>query len=183
MKASLHRSKKTMTAALVLMFTLFYQVVWSQQLVTGKVTDDTGQVIPGANVLVEGTTLGTTTDAEGKYSLSVNDGNSVLVFSFIGFTTQKVLVGSQTNIDVTMNPDLTTLEEVVVVGYGTMKKRDVTGAIASVNNKTIEERQPVNVFDALQGQAAGLQIVSESARPGASSTVRIRGTATIQGGA
>lgn len=182
MNENLRRSN-LVALAMGLLFTLTFQDALSQQTVSGKVTDDAASPLPGVNIIVEGSSTGTTTDADGEFTLSVNSSDAVLVFSFIGYTSQRVPVGIQTAIDVSLLPDLKTLEEIVVVGYGSMPKRDVTGAIASVGAKTIAERVPTNVFDALQGQVAGLQIVSESSRPGAGSTVRIRGTGTIQGGA
>ena len=157
--------------------------VWAQMKVSGKVADPSGEGLPGVTVVVEGTTNGTTTDGSGGYTLSVPGSNSVLVFSFIGYMPRKVTVGNQTTLNVTIQPDVKALEEVVVVGYGTQDKRDVAGAIVSVGREVIQERQPTNVFDALQGQAAGVQVISESGRPGAGSSVRIRGTGTIEGGA
>lgn len=154
---------------------------WAQQ-VSGKVTSEEGEVLPGVNVIVEGTTTGTTTDIDGQYRINVPDNNAVLIYSFIGYASEKVQVGNQSTIDVTLLPDLKTLQEVVVIGYGAQDKRDVTGAISSVNEETIEERQPISVLDALQGQAAGVQINTES-RPGGGASIRIRGTATIEGGA
>lgn len=154
---------------------------WAQQQVTGKVSDSAGEALPGVTVVVEGTSNGTTTDVTGKFALSVPSGSSVLVFSYIGYTAKKMPVGNQTNINVVLQPDAKALEEVVVVGYGTQAKRDVTGSIVSVNSEKIEERQPVSVFDALQGQAAGVQINTES-RPGGEASIRIRGTSTLEGG-
>ena len=182
MKVHLRRSD-SVAIALVLLLTLCYQVAWPQKVISGKVADEAGVGIPGVNVIIENTTTGTTTDSEGNYNLAVNSENAVLVFSFIGFNTERIEVGGQSTINLTMVTDLQSLEEVVVVGYGTQRKRDVTGAITSVTSENIVERVPVDVYDALQGQAPGLQITAESARPGAGSTVRIRGTATIQGGA
>ena len=169
--------------AVSLLLALTYHTAWSQQVISGKVADEAGEGIPGVNVIVENTTTGTTTDADGAYNLAVNSVDAVLVFSFIGYRTERVPVGGQSIINLSMSADLQALEEVVVVGYGTQRKRDVTGAISSVTSENILERVPVDVYDALQGQAPGLQITAESARPGAGSTVRIRGTATIQGGA
>lgn len=172
---------KMMKAALMLLFMFAGSAAWSQQVVTGKVVDDTGEVIPGVNVLVEGTNVGTATDADGKFSISAPSAESVLIFSFIGFNTQRVVVGTRSTIDIELAPDLKTLEEVVVVGYGSQKKRDVTGSIVSVNAESIKQRQPVSVFDAIQGLAPGVQINMES-RPGGDASIRIRGTGTLQGG-
>jgi TonB-linked SusC/RagA family outer membrane protein len=109
--------------------------------------------------------------------------NSVLVFSSIGFTSREVTVGSQTDLNVVLNAGNNAMDEVIVIGYGTQRKKDVTGAISSVSAKQIEERQAIDVLDAMQGQAPGLQIAQESGRPGAGNSVRIRGIGTFQGGA
>jgi TonB-dependent starch-binding outer membrane protein SusC len=178
MRASL-RSKTPATMAIVLLFLLTCQVAWAQVVVSGTVTDDTGEIIPGVNVLVEGTSVGTTTDAEGRYSLSVDGSQSVLVYSFIGFTTQREPVGNRTTIDVKLAPDLTTLQEVVVVGYGAQPKRNLTGAIGHVTAENIQQRQAINVMDALQGTVAGLQISSNSGAPGADNSIMIRGASTF----
>lgn len=171
-----------MKMAVTLFFMALAQVAWSQHTVSGRVTAEDGLGLPGVNVLVEGTTVGTTTDADGKYMLEVPSSNAALVFTFIGYKTQRVAVGNQTTIDQKLEPDLQSLEEVMVVGYGTQKKRDVTGSIASVSSEKIAERQPTDVFDALQGQAAGVMINTESRPGGNGASIRIRGTSTIQGG-
>lgn len=167
--------------AVGLLFTFTSLAAWSQQVISGKVVDEANAGIPGVNVIVENTTTGTTTDAEGNFTLSVARENAVLVFSFIGYETQRIPVGSQTTINLQMAPDLETLQEVVVVGYGTQPKRDVTGAITSVSAKSIEERQPVDVFEAMQGLAPGVQINTDP-RPGGEPSIRIRGTSTLEGG-
>lgn len=180
MKVHLLRSK-LVSIACGLLFTMSFHAAWSQQVISGNVTDETGAGIPGVNVIVENTTTGTTTDVEGKYTLSVEEEDAVLVFSFIGYATQRIEVGSRTAIDVQMALDETTLQEVVFVGYGTQQKRDVTGSIASVRAEAIEERQPVDVFEAMQGLAAGVQINTDP-RPGGEPSIRIRGTSTLEGG-
>lgn len=146
--------------------------------VSGRVVDDTGSPMPGVNVVVKGTTVGTTTDIDGRYSISVEDGNAVLVFSFIGYETQEVTVGSQSVINITLVTDIKTLSEVVVVGYGTQKRTSVTGAIASVNSKELSALPTVSVDQALQGRAPGVTVVNNGA-PGSSPSVRIRGVSTI----
>lgn len=156
-------------------------VAIAQQQVSGTVTDySTGEALPGVNILLQGTTTGTVTDLSGKYSLSVPSGDAVLVFSFIGYETQEVTVGNQTNISVGLMPDLTTLSEVVVVGYGTQKKSDVTGSLVTVQSDVISE-VPVasNVASALQGRLAGVEIQSTSSRPGAGTQIRIRGNRSL----
>ncbi|HKZ39017.1 MAG TPA: TonB-dependent receptor, partial [Chryseolinea sp.] len=134
--------------------------------------------LPGVNVLVKGSTVGTTTDAQGKYSLSVPDENSVLVISFIGYTTQEIVVGTQTNINVKLIPDVRQLGEVVVVGYGTQKRTSVTGAISSVSSEDIKLQPVLNIGQALQGRVAGVTVVNNGA-PGAAPIVRVRGVGTV----
>jgi len=175
------QNRRGLTMALGLLLTMICHVAWSQQTVRGTVTDEAGAGIPGVNVIVQNTTTGTTTDVDGKYTLVVSAGDPVLVFSFIGYKSQTISVGAQSTIDVQMLPDLATLQEVVVVGYGTQAKRDVTGAISSVSAKSIEERQPVDVFEAMQGLAPGVQINTDP-RPGGQPSIRIRGTSTLEGG-
>ena len=123
-------SKRLITALLV--FLTMGAWAFAQTAVSGRVTDASGEPLVGVNVLVKGTTIGTMTDYNGNYSLNVKQG-SVLVFSSIGFANQEVTVGSQKNINVTLKDDTAYLDEVVVVGYGTARKKDVSGAIASVN--------------------------------------------------
>ncbi len=133
----------------------------------------------GVNVKVTGTSTGAITDIHGNYTIDVPPDKPELEFSFMGFATQKIAVGGRTQINVILLESSETLEEVVVVGYGTMKKRDVTGAITSVSAKDIENRMSTNVFQALQGQAAGVHIVSGSGQPGEGSAIRIRGTSSF----
>lgn len=145
--------------------------------VSGKVVDPNGESIPGVTISVPGTSLGTATDIEGNYSITVPDG-STLVFSFIGFETQRIPVGDQSIINLTMQEDVSSLDEVVVVGYGTQRKSDLTGAISSVGSETLQERPVTNVVQALQGNAAGVH-VSTNMRPGELPAVRIRGNRSI----
>ncbi|GAB2799420.1 TonB-dependent receptor [Rhabdobacter roseus] len=154
----------------------------AQQTVTGKVVDDTGQALPGVNVVEKGTTTGTTTNAEGDFTIQVGSANAVLTFSFVGYTPKEEPVGNRQRIDITLAPDNRQLSEVVVVGYGTQQKRDVTGAVASVSSRDIE-RIPVSGLDrALQGQVPGLQISSTSGAPGGNTNILIRGIGSVSGG-
>ncbi len=164
-----------------MLFLLMGLPAWAQVNVSGKVTSPEGEALIGVAVVVQGTSIGTSTDVNGAYTLTAPSASSVLVFSYIGFQNTKVTVGAQTTINVTLKTDAQSLDEVVVVGYGTQDARDVTGSIVSVNAEKISERQPVDIYDALQGQAAGVQINSDS-RPGAESSIRIRGTSTLEGG-
>ncbi|RPE05411.1 SusC/RagA family TonB-linked outer membrane protein [Chitinophaga lutea] len=141
--------------------------------VTGKVTDAAGAPVPGATVQVKGTSTGTLTDGEGNYSINVPD-NGVLIFSYIGFIPQEVVVGNQTSVNIRLEAKSQDLEQVVVVGYGTQRKRDLTGAITSVKGEEIARMPNTNPISSLQGKVAGLTVVN-SGVPGAAPTVRIRG--------
>jgi len=142
--------------------------------VSGTVLDETGMPLPGVSILLKGTTRGTTTDLDGKYSIAA-PASGVLVFSFIGYNNIEETIGSRTKIDVSLNPDVSNLEEVVVVGYGTQKKSQLTGAISSVGNKEIQELPITDARQALQGRAAGVDVVQPGSKPGSAPQVRIRG--------
>lgn len=148
--------------------------------VTGVVKDAKGAPLTGASVTVKGSNEGTTTDANGNFSINVAGPKSVLVFSNIGFLNKEETVGSRAIINPTLTESASDLEGVVVIGYGaTSKKKDITGATASVNAKQIQERVPVTLFDALQGQAAGVLITNDNGDPAGQGTIQIRGASTI----
>ncbi|MDO4758697.1 MAG: TonB-dependent receptor [Rikenellaceae bacterium] len=146
----------------------------AQQRVTGTVTDATGEPVIGASVIVEGTTVGTTTGIDGEYAIAA-PGDATLVFSFLGFKDQAIKVGSQTTINVTLTEDAAALDEVVVIGYGTVKKRDLTGAVASVKSETITMTPTSNPMEALQGRVAGLDITKSSGQAGSGVNMQLRG--------
>lgn len=148
-------------------------------LVTGTVVEDNGSPLPGVNVLVKGTTRGSVTDANGKFSISVDSENDVLVFSFIGFVTQEVPLNGQSSLNVTLVTDTQTLNEVVVVGYGTQEKKDVTGSVASVKGAEIENLPVASASQSLQGRASGVNIVRSGGAPGNAGSIRVRGVGTI----
>lgn len=149
--------------------------------ISGKVISaDDQSGLPGVNVIVQGTTQGTVTDVDGNYNLEVPDDNSVLVYSSVGFTQLEITVGNQTVIDVVLIVDITALEEIVVVGYGTMRKSDVTGSVSSVTPDQLIDRPVVNIGQALQNKVAGVQVVKQGAGyPGSKPLIRIRGTNSI----
>jgi TonB-linked SusC/RagA family outer membrane protein len=147
--------------------------------VTGKVTDNSGP-LPGVNVVVKGSTTGTVTDIDGKYTIKAAPAD-VLVFSFIGYERRRFTVGDRTNIDVTLVPKKTELDEVVVVGYGTMKKSDLTGATSTVKVNETTAKEYATVDKMLTGRAAGVQVVSNNGNPGEGVSVRIRGTNSLRG--
>jgi TonB-dependent starch-binding outer membrane protein SusC len=149
--------------------------------VSGKVLDEAGGPLPGATVLEKGTSNGTTTNIDGYFQLECAE-NAVLVVSFVGYRSQEIAVNAQSVISVQLTPDLGQLEEVVVIGYGSVKKSDLTGSVSSVDSEELSSFPTTNVSQALQGRAAGVHIQQNSGAPGAPIQVRIRGTNSIQGG-
>lgn len=161
--------------AICLFLSIFTLSSFGQQSVTGKITSsEDSQGIPGVSVAVKGTTKGTTSDANGNYKI-VADGKAKLTFSAIGFVSQEVEVGSRTIVDLKMVIDIQSLSEVVVVGYGTQKKSQMTGAISSISAKDIAELPVTNARQALQGRAAGVEVSQAGSKPGAGPQIRIRG--------
>lgn len=148
-----------------------------ERTITGTVKDASGSTLPGVNVSIKGTTLGTTTDINGSYRITMTSGT--LVFSFIGFTTQEILIENQSTVDVVLAESASTLEEIIVVGYGAQKKKDISTAISLVDESAIKDRPMVSVAEALQGKAAGVQVMQPSGKPGGDITVRVRGTASV----
>jgi len=151
-----------------------------QVVVTGTVTSSTdGSGLPGVNVLVKGTTIGTVTDIDGKYSINAPEENSILVFSSIGFLSQEVALNGKTVVDISLEEDVQSLEEIVVIGYGTQKRSDLTGAVGSVNVEQLQQRPVPSLNQALAGRIPGVQVNVNSGRPGGKSNVRIRGFSSI----
>jgi TonB-linked SusC/RagA family outer membrane protein len=153
-----------------------------QKAISGKVTDDQGEPLPGATVMFKGTNIGTTTDTDGRYKLTVPDNAEILVVSFIGYLTEEKPIAGASVIDVTLVEDIKTLSEVVVVGYGTQKKSDITGAISSVKGNELTQLPIQRVDQALQGRAAGVLVLNTAGAPGANTTIRVRGMNSINGG-
>lgn len=152
------------------------------QTVKGKVADENGAGLPGVNVFIKGTKKGVSTNGNGEFSISFPESNTVvLVFSSVGYVSQEVAVGNRSVINVSMVPDNKALTEVVVVGYGTQKKSDVTGSISSINDKAIKEVPTSNIGSALQGRVAGLEIQRAGSTPGSGNQIRIRGERSING--
>ena len=157
--------------------------VIADRTITGKVTDAGGAGLPGVSVVLKGTSRGTTTNGEGSFTLEVPDsGPDVLVFSFVGYEPQEITMGNRTRIEVTLLEDTKALEEVIVVGYGTQKKRDLTGAISSISSKEIAETPAANLLQNAQGRLAGVDIVRANGNPGAEPVIRIRGNRSINAG-
>jgi TonB-dependent starch-binding outer membrane protein SusC len=149
--------------------------------VGGKVTDGKGNGLPGVSITVKGTTKGANSDMDGNYTISAPS-SSTLVFSFIGFASQEIAIGNQSKIDVTLSDDIKSLEEVVVVGYGTAKRKDVTGTVTSVSSKDFNAGVNPNPLQAIQGRVAGLVITQPNGDPNTSPTVRLRGYTSLAGG-
>lgn len=147
--------------------------------VKGKVTDENNAAIPGVNIVLKGTSIGTTTDANGAYAIDLPEGNQTLVFSFIGFATQEIAVGGRTIIDVSLATSTETLAEVVVVGYGEQKKEAVTGSVVSLSGDKMRDIPSPNITTALQGRLAGVDMSQSSTKPGATMQIRIRGTRSL----
>src|SRR3990170_5118503 len=156
-------------------------VFMQQNVIQGKVLDDTGVGMPGVNVIIKGTSNGTTTDVEGTYKLNLSgdQASGTLVFSFIGYTTQEQPIDNRTSINVTMVADVSELSEVVVVGYGTQEKRDVTSAISTVSGEAIASIPTPNAMDAMKGQIAGVDVLQNGGRPGQAPTITIRGRRSL----
>jgi len=159
--------------------------LWSfgqSKMIQGKVKDETGSPMIGVNVVIKGTTNGTVTDLDGNFKIEAS-AESTLSFSFIGYAVQNVLVGNKTEINVQMKADNLGLDEVVVVGYGTAKKSDISGSVASVDTKVMMKKAPTNILQGLQGAAAGVMVMAQDGAPDANAAIRIRGVATINGSA
>lgn len=170
--------KRKFTLLITLLLIAF--VGWAQELsVSGVVTSaDDKLPIPGVTVLIKGTFTGTATDIDGKYALKNVPVNSTIVFSFIGMTPQEILFTGQPTIDVVLEGEVTALEEFVVIGYGAIKRKDLTGSVSMVDSKTITNLKPVKVEEALQGTMTGVNVTQQSGSPGAGLDVRIRGIST-----
>jgi TonB-linked SusC/RagA family outer membrane protein len=172
--------KKSINLFKILSFLLcmyFSVQAYSQEkVVTGTVTTKNGETLPGVNIIIKGTSQGIITDINGKYSLKITSSDAILQFSSISYVTQEIPVMEKTTIDVIMEEDVTNLDEIVVVGYGTQKKSLVTGSIAKVNGSDMVKESSLKVAQALQGKTAGVFISSNSGQPGETVSVRIRGT-------
>ncbi len=158
-------------------FLLASSVLLAQSQITGKVTDKEGTSLPGVNILIKGTAVGTVTDGNGSYRIAASP-EATLVFSFIGFTSQEVLVGNQTQISVTLEDDILSLEEVVVLGYGVQKKSVATASVSKVNSKDLQGFGSARLDQMLQGQVAGVTFKSASGQPGSAQNIFIRGVGT-----
>ncbi|NQU87847.1 MAG: carboxypeptidase-like regulatory domain-containing protein [Mariniphaga sp.] len=153
-----------------------------QSSVSGTVTDESGQPLPGVTVLVKGTTQGTVTNADGSYNISNVPDGAILQFSFVGMLTQEIEVGNQTEIHVTMTIDAIGIEEVVAIGYGIKKKSDVISSVISISAESLNDVPTIDIGEMLKGKAAGVFVTLGDAGPGGSSNILIRGKNSINGG-
>jgi TonB-linked SusC/RagA family outer membrane protein len=171
---------KRLSLAVVLMLALTTVTLAQERVVTGTVTDESGSGMPGVNVILKGTSIGTATDVDGKFSITVPNEQSVLVISFVGYSTSEVAVGSRTSVTVQMSPDVTTLQELVVTGYTEQRKRDITGAVAVIDAEEMNTIRAPSFAQKLAGRAPGVT-VSTSGQPGEGTNIRIRGVSAFNG--
>ncbi|MEJ2880601.1 SusC/RagA family TonB-linked outer membrane protein [Pedobacter sp. GR22-6] len=177
----IYYSNKLSLPAILIVLLLFGQAGFAQTVqISGTVKDSKGETIPGVGIRLKDAKVATQTDNDGKYTIAVPNAQSVLVFSYIGMVTQEAAVAGRKLINIVLEENQSELDEVVVTGYGEkVKKRDITGSISSVSAKDIAERQPLNLFDALQGKAAGVLVVNDNGEPGAEGSITVRGPSTF----
>ncbi|MGA3015099.1 MAG: TonB-dependent receptor [Bacteroidales bacterium] len=179
---STHEKKGNLKAFLLLgIFFLMMTVSYAQvRTITGTISaSDTKETLPGATVQIKGTTEGVVTDINGKYTIKVPEGKVVLIFSFIGYATQEIELGPQNIVDVTLGLAKTTLAEVVVVGYGTLRKSDLTGSVSTIKTDELTKITAINPMESLEGKVAGVQVMQSSGTPGEAPVVLIRGIGTL----
>ncbi len=178
----IHKKKRNLKALLLLGFFLLLLSVSNAQVrtITGTVSaSDTKETLPGATVQIKGTTTGVVTDINGKYTFKVPEGKVILVFSFVGYTQQEIELGVQNIVDILMVPAKTTLSEVVVVGYGTLRKNDLTGSVSTIKTDELTKITALNPMESLEGKVAGVQVMQSSGTPGEAPIVLIRGIGTL----
>jgi len=179
------KTRKSISALIAFLLFFCGTAVFAQNelRVSGKVLDNTGSPMPGVTIIVKGTSAGDVTDSDGNYAITVPNKNSVLVFSFLGYTTREIPVGNQTKIDVKLTENVKEMDEVVVIGYGAVKRSDVTGSVVSVNTDEMMKRNPLTIGEGLQGAAAGVNVFRNSGNPSGDITIRIRGVGTVNNSA
>jgi hypothetical protein len=178
MKRNLYRCRSLLLLALLL------SISWISKAqnpinVKGKVADTKGEAIPGASVVLKGSTRGVVTDVNGNFVFSVPDTKAVLVFSYLGYEPKEISVGTRTTIDVMLDSKANELDNLVVIGYGTQRKSDLTGSVSSIKQDQLLERPSPSLNQALTGRMAGVQVNNNSGRPGGRTTVRVRGFSSI----
>ncbi|MEO5582125.1 MAG: TonB-dependent receptor plug domain-containing protein, partial [Saprospiraceae bacterium] len=174
-------NKKTLCSIAVCMLFCFQIFAQSRQI-SGTVSDGNGSGLPGVTVLQKKSTVGTISDADGNFSLNVANNEAILVFNYIGFSTREVLVGTQNQLNVVLVEDITALSEIVVTGYGTQRKSQLTGAISSLSSKEISELPITNLAQALTGRASGVNVTQSGSKPGSVPKILIRGRRSFNAG-
>ena len=172
-------SLKIKRITFVMALCMLWLVSFAQKTVTGNVKDASGEPLIGVSVMIKGSSTGAVTDLNGNFSIPSVPSSAQLTFSYVGYQTKTVNVGSSSSMNVVLDEDNTTLEDVVVIGYGTMKRKDLTGAVASVTGDKLAANPVSNVVQALQGQLPGVSVVSQDGRPGATMSIRVRGGGSI----
>jgi TonB-linked SusC/RagA family outer membrane protein len=155
----------------------------TEQVVQGTVADEKDEGLPGVSIIIKGSQKGTTTDAGGHFRLEVENPSAILIFSYVGYVPQEVAVGNRATLNITLKADDKTLDEIVVVGYGSVKKKDLTGSVGSIDNKEIKDLGVTRLDQALAGRVAGVQVKAVSGEPGAAPQIRVRGIGSISAGA
>ena len=170
---------KTLLHTLIFVLCSASLALAQQRAITGTVTDNKGESLVGATILVKGTTTATSANADGSFQISLPEGATTLVVSFVGSKSQEVVVGDQTTLRITLAAAEQSLDDVVVIGYGTARKSDLTGAVVSVRSEQLTQVATSDPVQALQGRAAGVEITSNSGQPGSGTRIRVRGVGTI----
>ncbi len=179
------RNSKLLRSGILSFFLLAFSIFFTyaqERTVTGTVSSEEDGTLPGVNIMIQGTTTGTVTDVDGKYTLNVPGPDAVLLYSSIGYINKAITVGSRSIIDLVMFAEATELDEIVITGYGSVKKKDVTGSVTSVKSEDFNRGPLTSPSDLLQGKAAGVMITNSSGDPGANSNIRIRGNSSIRAG-
>ncbi|WP_339751077.1 TonB-dependent receptor [Algoriphagus aquimarinus] len=179
MKQQFYCWRKTLPLTFVLLC-LWIPIVSAQEQIRGKIIDDLNSPLPGTSIIIKGTTTGTISDTDGNYSIAAKEGD-IIVYTFIGFNSVERTVGNSSEINVQMMPDTKSLDEVVVVGYGTQTKKEITGAVGSVKSEMISKAPVSDMGEAIQGQIAGVNVQAASGRPGQAANIQIRGVGSLMG--
>ena len=169
---------KRLSGALLVMILCAFQLNAQDHRVSGVITDADGETLPGVNVLVEGTTIGTVTDLDGAFTLTAPSPNSILVVSFVGFRTERFAIDGRSQMDITLQPELRAIDEIVVVGYGTRMREELTGSVSSLSGERMELSTAPSALGRIQGQMSGVTVTTANT-PGGGATIRVRGMGTI----
>ena len=172
---------KLLAIAMLAIFVPRLSQAQANRSISGKVTDAQSTGLPGVTVLVPGTSVGTSTGSDGSFQLQVSESATTLSFSFIGYTTQQVDIAGKTTVQITMKEDAQSLGDVVVVGYGTVRKSDLTGAVSALSPKDFNKGTYTSPDQLIQGRTSGVQVTQNSGQPGGAATIKIRGNSAVTG--